>query len=92
MREFLHKLKVWDMDRNDEWLDISMTDTSPKGLKSLREWRFSFNVNTHQYYAVLYRADDEESPFNCGIDLPKAMTDRLWFLAAPQIALWRLTR
>lgn len=90
MREFLHKFKVWDMDRNDEWLDISFTDTSPKA--SLREWRFSYNTKDHKYYAVLYRAKDDEAPFDRSIDLPKAMTDKLWFLVAPQITMWRLTR
>ena len=92
MRDFLHKFKVWNMDRNDDWLDISFTDTSPKGLASLREWRFSYNTEDHKYYAVLYRAEDKYGPFYGGVELPKAMTDKLWFIAAPQIALWRLTQ
>lgn len=92
MRNFLHKLKVADVGYNGGWLDISFTDTLPKGLKSMREWRFSYNTEDHSYYAVLYRSEGTYGPFCGGVELPKAMTDKLWFIAAPQVALWRLTQ
>jgi hypothetical protein len=84
----LDKFKVVAIQRNDEWMDIIMVDTCRKADR--REWRFSFDTQTKHYYATLSRALDDEAPFDRSIGLPKAMTNKLWYLAAPHIALARI--
>jgi hypothetical protein len=84
----LDKFKVLGVQRNYEWMDIAMVDTCRKADR--RAWQFSFNTKTKQYYATLYRGDDMEAPFHTSIDLPKAFTEKLWYLAAPHITLARI--
>jgi hypothetical protein len=84
----LDKFKVIDVQHNDEWMDIILLDRCRKS--KLREWQFSFNTKTKRYYATLYRGDDDRMPFEVAIDLPRAMTERLWYLAAPHVALARI--
>jgi hypothetical protein len=88
MREFLHAFKVLDVQRNDNWIDIILVDKCRNANR--REWRFSFDTDDHHYYATLYRAPDDEGPFDHSVDLPKTMVKKLWYLAAPHIALRRL--
>lgn len=84
----LNKFMVLYVDHDGEWMDIVMIDTYPKGR--LREWRLSFSTRTKHYYSVLLRGDIHDGPFHTSINLPKAMTDKLWYLAAPHIALARI--
>jgi hypothetical protein len=84
----LDKFKILDVQRNDEWMDIIMVDTCPK--RDLREWRLSFSTRTKQYYSILLRGDIPDGPFHTSINLPKAFTEKLWYLAAPHIALARI--
>ena len=84
----LDKFKILDVQRNGEWMDIIMVDTCRKADR--REWQFSFNTRTKRYYATLYRGDDDKTPFEVSIDLPKAFTEKLWYLAAPHITLARI--
>jgi hypothetical protein len=84
----LDKFKILDVQRNDEWMDIIMVDTCRKADR--REWQFSFNTKTKRYYAMLYRGYDMEAPFEVAVDLPKAFAEKLWYLAAPHIALARI--
>lgn len=84
----LDKFKILAVQRNDEWMDIIMVDTCRKADR--REWQFSFNTKTKRYYATLYRGNAVEAPFEVSVDLPKAFTEKLWYLAAPHIALARI--
>jgi hypothetical protein len=84
----LDKFNVLYVDYAGDWMDIVMVDAYPKS--DLREWRFSYDTKTKRYYATLYRGRTLEGPFHLSVDLPKAFTEKLWYLAAPHIALARI--
>jgi len=75
---------------NDDWIDITIVDTCRNGNK--RDWQFSYNTRTKQYYAVLYRSNDEDKSYERVAHLPKKMVEVLLTVAAPQLAVWRLTQ